>query len=182
MLVIGAYICLNFLLCVLIVIQTRLIYPLSPMRGSSKWRMKPLTSTRSKCFYSRSISLCGLHKAQLSLMWQLGPEQSGYVPWCVYILLNFLKSEYLICFNCLLHVAVSFLGRANYLRDKVLDCVDDYQPYFVILIDKEESQIKRSEIMLKSWLNEVPCDEVSVLKGGIFLPIWSPFVLWISKK
>jgi hypothetical protein len=86
-------------------------------------------------------------------------------------LLNFKKSEYLIFFDFLLQVAASFLGRANYLRDKALDCVDAYQPYFVILIDKEETQIKESEIRLKSCLNEVPCDEVSVLKGGIFLPI-----------
>ena len=71
-------------------------------------------------------------------------------------------------FKLCLQVAASFLGRANYSRDKALDCVASYQPYFVILIDKEESQIKGSEIRLKSCLNEVPCDEVSVLKGGIF--------------
>jgi hypothetical protein len=46
--------------------------------------------------------------------------------------------------------------------------VDAYLPYFVILIDQEMSQIKGSEIRLKSCLDEVPCDEVSVLKGGIF--------------
>ncbi len=73
----------------------------------------------------------------------------------------------LIHFN-LLKVAASFLGRANYLRDKALNSVDAYQPYFVILIDKAESQIKGSEIWLYSSLNEVPCHEVSVLEGGIF--------------
>jgi hypothetical protein len=72
-------------------------------------------------------------------------------------------------FKICLQVAASFLGRANYLRDKALDSVTTYQPYYVILIDKEESQINGSEIRLKSCLkNEVPCDEVSVLKGGIF--------------
>jgi len=38
----------------------------------------------------------------------------------------------------------------------------------MILIDKEEFQVKGSEIRLKSCLNEVPCDEVGVLKGGVF--------------
>ena len=46
--------------------------------------------------------------------------------------------------------------------------MDAYQPYFVIHIDKEISQIKGSEIRLNSCMDEVPCDEVSVLKGGIF--------------
>ena len=83
------------------------------------------------------------------------------------ILVKF-ESLHLSNFKICLQVAASFLGRANYLRDKALDFVATYQPYYVILIDKEESQIKGSEIRLKSCLNEVPCDEASVLKGGIF--------------
>ena len=79
----------------------------------------------------------------------------------------FRKYQYLIYFNFCLQVAASFLGRANFLRDKALDCVDAYQPYFAIFIDKEKSQIKGSDIRLKSCLNEVPCEEVSVKKGGI---------------
>ena len=89
-------------------------------------------------------------------------------------LVKFCTSQYLIYFNFVLQVAVSFLGRANYLRDKALDSVDAYQPYFVILIDKEESQIKGYEIRLKSCLNEVPRGEVFVLKGGIFCKYDSP--------
>ncbi len=73
----------------------------------------------------------------------------------------------LIHYN-LLHVAASFRGRANYIRDKGMDAVVSYQLYFVILIDKEELQVKGSKIRLKSCLNGVPCDEVAVLKGGIF--------------
>ncbi len=88
----------------------------------------------------------------------------------IHTLFNFEKLIDLIHIN-LLQVVASFFGRAKYLRDEALDSVDAYQPYFVILIDKEDSQIKGSEIRLKSYLNEVPCDEVSVLKGGIFLPI-----------
>jgi hypothetical protein len=67
----------------------------------------------------------------------------------IHILFNLENVNDLIHFN-LLQVVGSFLGRANYLRDKALDSVDAYQPYFVILIDKEESQIKGSEIKLKS--------------------------------
>jgi hypothetical protein len=86
---------------------------------------------------------------------------------CSYLAI-FRKSLYQIYFHFLLHAVASFLGRANYLRDKALNGVDDYQHCFVIFIDNEESQIKGSEILLKSCLNEVPCDEVHVMKGDIF--------------
>jgi hypothetical protein len=56
----------------------------------------------------------------------------------------------------------------NYLRDKASNGVDDYQPYFVILVDKEKSQIKGAEVRLKFCLEEVACDEVSLMEGGIF--------------
>ena len=85
-------------------------------------------------------------------------------------------------FCYILQVAASFLGRANYVRHKALDSVDAYQPQFVIPIDQEMSQIKGSEIRLNSCLDEVPCDEVSVLKGGIFGQYDPPFVLWIFLK
>ncbi len=45
-----------------------------------------------------------------------------------------------------------------------MDDVDDYHPYFVVLVAKDESQIKNSEIWLTSCLSEVPCEEVSVIK------------------
>ena len=53
--------------------------------------------------------------------------------------------------------------------------MDAYHPYFVILIDQEMSQIKRSEIRLNSYLDEVSCDEVFVLKGGIFNQYEPPY-------
>jgi hypothetical protein len=93
----------------------------------------------------------------------------------IHILFDFENLIDLIHCN-VLQMAASFLGRANYLREKGMDAVDSYQPYFLFLIDKEESQIKGYEIRLKSCLNEVPCGEVLVLKDGI-LANMTPSVL-----
>jgi hypothetical protein len=96
---------------------------------------------------------------------RVGTGTSGVCSFmCSYLVNPIYNPRYLV----ILQVAASFRGRANYVRDKALDCVDAYQPYFVILIDQEESQIKGYEIRLKSCLDDVPCDEVYVLKGGIF--------------
>ena len=67
-----------------------------------------------------------------------------------------------------MQVAASFLGRANYLKEKDSDSGEEFHPYFVILVDKEITQIQGSEIRLKTCLTEVPCDEVSILKDGNF--------------
>ena len=80
---------------------------------------------------------------------------------------------------CETQVVASFLGRANYLKKKA---ADEYNPYLVILIDKQEDQIHGSEIRLKSCLQESPTEEVAVEKTGIFRQYDPPEYLGFPKR
>ena len=63
-------------------------------------------------------------------------------------------------------MAASFLGKVNF--NKLNSESQEFQPYHVILIDKEHSQIEGSKLRLESCLSEDPIEEVFMLKKGKF--------------
>jgi len=58
---------------------------------------------------------------------------------------------------------------------------EEFHPYHVILINKDETQVSGSEIRLKNCLKDDSCDEVSVEKAGIFRQYVPPEYYGFSK-
>jgi non-homologous end joining protein Ku len=49
-------------------------------------------------------------------------------------------------------VDVSFLGRSNHTQISKMKVDEEFHPYLTILIDKDEAQVKGSEIKLRNYL------------------------------
>ncbi len=52
---------------------------------------------------------------------------------------------------------------------------EEFHPYLVILIDKDEAQVNGWETRLRNYLKEDPCNEVTFEKDGIIRQYEPPY-------